>query len=128
MKLSDVKGEEAVFTAVADLIDPITAMMADEKVKDVFTGDESKRKKGETNKSYVIRSWSAKIPYMLKNHRNELVRILAVLAQKTDEEYKEGFTLATLIYDLLDLLNDDALIALFMSAAPKVGSMPPTDS
>jgi len=99
MRLSDIKGEEA-FDVLADIIEPVTAIVADPKVKILWDGGK---------KTDVIK-------LMLKDHRKETVRILAALDGEDEEGYLEKFNILTLPLALLDLFNDEEFIALFPSA------------
>ncbi len=123
MKLSDIKGER-VFDVIADLIEPVTTIAEDEKVAGLFKGE---RKKGESNKAYTLRNVKAKMPYLLKAHKAQLMQIFAALDGVTVAEYTERTNLFTLMRDILEMLNDEALMELFTSAASTAEPMPHTE-
>lgn len=98
MKLSDIKGEKAL-DMVADLIEPISEIMADEKVKKIYSG-QPKLKLAQ---------------YIIKNHKKSIIEILAILNEEKPEEYVKKITLTTLPIIIIDLLNDEELLNLFSS-------------
>lgn len=81
MRLSDYKGEEAL-DVLADIIEPLTAIFADEEFRDL-----TKQKNTPVVKF---------VKPMIKNHKKELIEVLARLENKPVEEYKQGLTLMTL--------------------------------
>ena len=93
MKLSEIKGEAAL-DVLADLMDPLTAILADPNVKEVV--------EGKKPKLIIAKS-------LIKDHKKEIVEIFAILNQKTPEEYMESMTITSLIVETLDLLNDKEL-------------------
>ena len=102
MRLSDYKGEAAL-DKLADIIEPLTIMLADPEMQEI-----AKDKKG------------AMIRYakpMLKNHKKEVIEVLAALDNEPVETYKDKITLFTLPAKLLEFLNDPEVQALFQSQA-----------
>lgn len=93
MKLSEIKGEAAL-DVLADVMDPLTALLADPNVKKVV--------EGKKPKLIIAKS-------LIKDHKKEIVEIFAILNQKTPEEYMESMSITSLITDTLDLLNDKEL-------------------
>lgn len=117
MRLSDFKGEEAI-DALADIIEPITAILSDKKI---FELSQKKARPIE----YV--------QPMLKEHKTEVIAILARLENKTVEEYKKGLTLVTLPMQVLELINDPEIQNLFHSqeqskVKPLASSSPATET
>jgi hypothetical protein len=100
MRLSDFKGEEAL-DVLADIIEPITAIISDSEVQKLA------KKKGVKRVEYV--------KPMIKNHKAELISILARLDRKTEEEYKESLSLISLPMQVLELINDPEVTSLFHS-------------
>lgn len=100
MKLSDYKGEEAL-DVLADIIEPLTAIFADEEFQELT------KQKGTPAVKYV--------KPMIKNHKKELIEVLARLENKPVEEYKQGLTLMTLPLQVLEFINDPEIQNLFHS-------------
>lgn len=122
MKLSEIRGER-VFDVIADLVEPVSDVAMDEKAMKLFKGE---KKKGESNKAYTLRNMKAGLPYLLKTYKRQLMQIFAALEGVPAEEYAEKTNLFTLTKSILEMLNDEALMTLFTSAAPKEGATPLT--
>ena len=100
MRLSDYKGEAAL-DKLAEIIEPFAFILADPELQ-------------ELAKSKNV----APIKYakpMLKNHKAEVIEILAALDNEPVETYKEKITLLTLPAKLLEFLNDPEVLNLFQS-------------
>lgn len=96
-KLSDIKGEEAI-DVLADILEPVTAIMADEQVRNAV---------------------NAKLPTIkivqlaLKTHKKDIVKILAVMDGQDAENYEVN--LLELPARILEILNDETIMSLFTS-------------
>lgn len=101
MKLSDIKGDEA-FDVLADLIDPLTAIMSDAEVDHAF--------KNLPRLAFV--------KVLLKKHKKEITEILAILDRTPVEEYE--VSLVALPVKVMELLNDPELAELFQSQGQTV--------
>lgn len=99
MKLSEIKGEAAI-EAVADIIEPLAKI----------AGDKGFLKEYRSDKPKLLL-----IKYLLKEHRSEVLEILAVLDQKSVEEYMETVNLVTLPQQILETVNDPEVAVLFQS-------------
>ena len=99
MNLSEYKGEQALDILV-DLLEPATVIMGDKEV-----GQLAK------SKAPVIKIVKAAI----KNHKKEVIEVLAVLDGEKPEEYAEKVTVFTLPGKLLEILNDPDLMSFFTS-------------
>lgn len=94
MKLSDIKGEAAL-DALADLIEPAAEIMTDEQfVKCIRNNNRVKA-----------------VKLVLKNHKQAIITIMAVLDGKKPEEYEVN--ILTLPAKLLEVLNDPDVMNLF---------------
>lgn len=93
MKLSDIKGEEAL-DVVAELLDPITAM----GMKDEIKKADRKDKIGF-------------IKIILKSCKKEIIEILAILDRTPVEEYE--VSLLSLPSKVMELFNDPSVQELF---------------
>jgi len=94
MRLKDIQGDKALDT-LADLLDPIAHIMADDKMVSIF-------KSGQKLKA---------VQYAIKEHKTEITTILALLDGENPKEYKVN--LITLPIKLMELLNDEDLQGLF---------------
>ena len=100
MKLSDFKGEEAL-DVLADIIEPLTSILSDKEIQAL-----SKKKN-----TPVIKF----VKPAIKNHKKELIEVLARLNRQTVEEYEKELTLITLPMQVLELINDPEVQSLFHS-------------
>lgn len=103
MKLSDIKGDR-VFDVIADIVDPISVIAKDRKFVDSIA---KARTDENVDAMGVITSI---IPPLLKDHREEVVSIMAIIHDVSRDEYRDNLTLAGLISDVLDMLGDDELL------------------
>ncbi len=97
-KLSEIKGEDAL-DVLADVLDPFAEIAQDEKFVN------------------IVRSGSSKIKiieYLLRNHKKEVINILAILDGKSLDDFKPSVIQIPIM--LLSLLNDPDLVMLFTSA------------
>lgn len=99
MKLSEVKNEEAL-DLLGDLLEPVAAILSDPKVKELFGG-----------KPIKLAS------YIIKNHKKEVLQVLARMDGIPVEEY--SCNVFTLPVKVIELLNDESLKELFTSQALK---------
>ena len=100
MRLSDYKGEEAL-DVLADIIEPLSNIITDDEIQELAKND----------KTPVI----AMVKPAIKNHKKELIEILARLENQSVEEYREKMNLLTLPKQVLELLNDPEVQSLFSS-------------
>jgi len=100
MRLSDIKGERAL-DVLADLLEPIQEIMADDEAKKLFKGGSEGMIKASR--------------YLLKNHKKEVIEIMAITELKSVEEYTEQMSVISLPIKLLEILNDPELQSLFTS-------------
>lgn len=112
MRLSDYKNEEALDLFV-DLMDPISRIIADEEAATKF--DEAPRMEF--------------IKYIIKNHKSEIIQILARVEGTPVEEYEcDIFALPSV---LLEVLSNPKVLGLFTSQGQKTAqpsSGPATES
>jgi len=100
MRLSDFKGEEAL-DVLADIIEPLTTIIADEEIQALT------KQKGVPRIKYVKPA--------IKNHKQEVIFILATLQKQTVEEYEANLSLITLPMQVLEFINDPEIQKLFFS-------------
>ena len=97
MRLADYRGEEAL-DILADLVEPAAAIMADKEIAAIAK-----------SKQPVIKV----VKPAIKNHKAEVIEIMAILDGEDPKEYAEKVNLFTLPAKLLSLLNDPDLKNLF---------------
>ena len=100
MRLSDYKGEEAL-DVLADIIEPLANIITDEEIQEMAKKDNTP----------VL----AMVKPAIKNHKRDLIEILARLENKTVEEYEKTMNLLTLPKQVMELLNDSEVQSLFQS-------------
>lgn len=89
----DIKDENAL-DVLAEVIEPISSICTDEKIKDYFE-----------------KPMALLASYMIKNHKKEVMQILQAMS---GEEYH--CNLATLTVDLITLVSDETVQSLFKSS------------
>lgn len=99
MKLSDYKGEQAL-DLLADIIEPIAMIMADKEIIAIANSGKP-----------VIKI----IKPMIKNHKKEVIEIMAVLDGEDPESYEKKIDIFTLPVKLVTIINDPYIKDLFTS-------------
>lgn len=113
MKLSEIHGER-VFDVIAEVIDPIANIMEDEKIAGLFKRE--KLPEGVTARKHLAQKAKKFAPVLLKDHKTDIISILASIAGVSAAEYTKTLTIVSLLNDTTDLLSDDAFMELFISA------------
>lgn len=98
MIVTELKNEEAL-DLLADIIDPVAAIMQDEGFV--------KLARDKTTKKIQL------VKYMLKNHASHIVEIFAICEGVPVSEYKG--TILSMTKGLLDMLNNKELVDFFTS-------------
>lgn len=96
MQLNDIRGEQALI-ALGEIMEPLASMMDDKKVQ----------KLAESGNNLKL------ISYALKKHYHEVFLIMAALHGEDPKTYSPN--ILQLPKDLMDLLNDPEMNALFFS-------------
>ena len=96
-KLSEIKGEDAL-DVLADVLDPIMEISADEKFVAMC--------RGNGKKSEIVK-------YLLKTHKCEVLEVMAILDGEDPQTYAPPIVKLPVM--LLELFNDPDLISLFQS-------------
>ena len=99
MKLSEYKGEKAL-DMLADLIEPATSIMADKEI--------ARMAKAQMPAIKIVK-------LAIKNHKREVLEIMAILDGEDPKDYAEKINLFTLPARLLEILNDPDFMSLFTS-------------
>lgn len=125
MKLSDIKGVDAVNTA-ADLMDPIARIATSGKIKGISAEFAKEMAKPLSAQEVMM----AKITYaknLLKACPTEIIEIFAILDGVPVEEYE--FTLALFPKKIVELINDPYVMELFgLQSQNKTSSGSATES
>ena len=101
MKITDFENEKAL-DALADLLDPLSVILTDKAIKELYQSEPSKLK--------LVKA-------LLKTHKTEIIQILAILDDTPVEQYKVN--ILTLPAKLLEILNDPTIQDLFTSQGQK---------
>lgn len=110
MRLSEIKGER-VFDVIADLIEPVARIAEDKEAAKLFRRE--KLSKGETAMGALLKRIRTSVPLLLRNHKNELIEIMAALEGVSKDEYASALSVPKLIADIFGLLSDNELLSLF---------------
>lgn len=113
MKLSDIQGDR-VFDVIADIIDPIANIAEDKKASAMFRRE--KLPEGMTAKRFMMQRARKALPVLLKDHKGDIIAILAAIEGVSADAYKDALNLVKLSQDTVELLTDDSFIELFLSA------------
>ena len=120
MKLSEIKGERAI-EVIADLIEPIANIASDKDCADLFS---VKPVKGEDKNATARKHIVKKVPVLLKTHKRDVIQVIATLDGKSIDD----MNLFSITAALIGIVQDEALIELFTSAARSVEETPPIDT
>lgn len=96
MKLSDIKGEQT-FEVLGRIADPVSRIVGDKAVTDVFRG------RGEASGKLA-----SLVPLLVNNHRSDVVQVLAAIDGCTPDEYLAKTSFASLMKDVYELFTDEA--------------------
>lgn len=107
MKLSEYKGEKAL-DLLADLFEPAANIMADKEISRLAKAGEPKVKI---------------ISVAIKNHKKEVIEILAILDGADPKDYAEKVNIFTLPKKVLEAINDPDLMSLFTLQGQKAETL-----
>ena len=113
MRLSDIKGDR-VFDVIADIIEPISNIAADETVSLLFKRE--KLPEGMSVKTFMLERVKKTVPTILKSYKDDIIKILSTIEGVSEDDYRASLTLAKLIQDVTELLTDNSFGELFISA------------
>lgn len=113
MRLSDIKGERTL-DVIAEIIEPITNIATDDIAAAMFKRE--KLPEGETAKGFLLNRAKKSLPQLLKNHKADIISILASVEGTSAAEYSKKLNLVKLTKDFVDLMTDEAFTELFTSA------------
>lgn len=112
MRLSEIKGGDAI-DVIADIIDPVTAIIADKDVAKVIKGNKPKLLIAKT---------------ILKKQKDNILLILAILNQENPKEFKPSLVeLPVMLIQLItDVMENEELMSLFHSQDKMISSVSST--
>jgi hypothetical protein len=113
MKLSQIQGERT-YDVIADLIPPVITLAQDEKVADLFKAKELPE--GMTTTNFMLGRLKNSVPYLIKNHKEELSEILATIEGVEKKDYIKSLNLLKLSKDIMELISDEDFVGFFVSA------------
>lgn len=102
-KLSDFKGEAAI-DVLADILEPLLSITSDEEVKKIRKEAIEKKEKLPVYKL---------VKPALKNHKNDIFEIFAILNECSVDEAKEELTAANLPAMVVSLMSEPEIMNLF---------------
>lgn len=104
MKLSEIKGDRAL-EVIADIMEPITNLISDPETKKALKNN---------GKEPVVKI----LPKIIKTHKDDIYKMLAILDGVTVEEYAKSANMVKIINDFTDIVMDESIQSLFTSAKP----------
>ena len=113
MRLSDIKGDRTL-EVIAEIIDPIANIAEDEEASAMFKRE--KLPEGMTPKKFMLKRVRKSLPVLLKEHKADIIAILGAIDGSGPEAYTGTLNLVKLIKDCTDLMTDEAIAELFISA------------
>lgn len=119
MKLSTIKGDR-VLDVIADLIVPLSNLAQDKAVANLFRKQKLPQNTDKT--AYAVARLKKYVPSILKNHKADVVAIMATLSEKTPDAYAAEMTIPSLLSDVVDLINDPDFAALFFEQVSQTTS------
>lgn len=118
MKLSDVRGKRTL-DVIADLIDPVANIAQDKEAVDLFKRQEAP--KGMDAREFFAKRAKKHAPKLLKNHKDDIIKILSTIEGTDPEEYAESLNLAKIIKDLAELVTDEEFVSFLLQAQTETG-------
>lgn len=113
MRLSEVKGERT-FEVIADIVDPVANIMQDDSISQAVRRE--KTPDGMTSAQLFMKRMRTMVPALMRDHRDDVVAILASIGGTTPDEYLDGCSLATLTGDIYELVTDEEFLGFLSSA------------
>lgn len=115
MRLSEISGER-VFDVIADIIDPACSIAMDPKAAELFNA--KGRPEGMEAGEYLLVRVRRALPVLIRDHRDDLIAIMASIEGVGADEYRENVTIPALVKSIYDMLTDEDLFA-FLSSSDK---------
>lgn len=122
MKLSDIKGDR-VLDVIADIIDPIANMVQDKDVAAMF--ERKAVPEGMEARDFFAERMRKGLPILLKNHKADIIAIMAAIEGVTPGQYAVSLDLPKLFTDVMELVTDDAFLDFLSSSGTGKGADAP---
>lgn len=122
MKLSDIKGDR-VLDVIADTIDPIANMVQDKDVAAMF--EREAVPEGMDARDFFAKRMRKGMPVLLKNHKADIIAIMAAIEGVTPEQYAASLDFPKLFTDAMELVTDDAFLDFLSSPGTEKGADAP---
>lgn len=113
MKLSEIKGDRCI-DVIAEIVDPIARIAQDPEAKRLFARE--KPPEGTTPGEFFAQRVQKSLPKLLKDHKGDIVAILAAVNGVPAKQYARKMTMASLVSDVADLVTDEGFTAFFTSS------------
>lgn len=113
MKLSDIKGDR-VLDVIADIIDPVANMAQDKDVAAMFKREAVPD--GTEARDFFAKRMRKGLPVLLKNHKADIIAVMAAIEGVTPEQYTASLDLPKLFTDVMEIVTDDALLNFLSSS------------
>lgn len=107
MRLSEIRGER-VFDVIADIVEPACNIAQDERAARFFKREQAPE--GMSAKDFALGKAKEVIPYLMREHKADVVAILASIEGVAPDAYMEGLTMPALIKGLYEMLTDEDLL------------------
>lgn len=122
MKLSDIKGDR-VLDVIADIIDPVANMAQDKDVAAMF--ERKAVPDGMEARDFFAQRMRKGLPVLLKNHKADIITVMAAIEGVTPEQYAASLDLPKLFTDVMEIVTDNALLDFLSSSETGKGAGAP---
>lgn len=122
MKLSDIRGDR-VLDVIADIIDPIANMVRDKDAAAMF--ERKAVPEGMEAGEFFAERMCRGLPAFLKNHKADIIAVMAAIEGVAPERYEESLDLPKLLTDVMELVTDDTLLDFLSSPGTGKGADAP---
>lgn len=108
MGLADIKGEKA-FDALADMLEPMLNIASDTEAMQYFKAVEVPE--GVDPQEFALQRTKDLLPILMKQHKNDLIAILAAMEGKSTKQYTKDLTVPGLLNSVYSLMTDPSFRA-----------------
>ena len=125
MKFCEIKGERAL-EVMSELIEPISNIALDEDAANLFQAME-KPKDMDANQ-FIMHRLKKAYPALFRTHRQDLIKIAAMINDCTEAEYTATMTMQSILEDVAALMQDPYFRSFFAFAPTASGKVQSGDS
>ena len=112
IKLSELSTEDFL-NKVCDLTPHLFSILTDKELVNVFNSKTKPKNEADLTK-FVIEKMIKLVPLLLKEHKDDILSVLAIMSDRTLEDIKKQNAFIT-IKELKELFTDKDLVELFLS-------------